>query len=71
MPAVPQLQPEIEMTKVTTYSSAHCPFCANASGLLQAKGVEQIEKSVSMPLPPHTTDDATHRAAYRSADFYR
>lgn len=39
-----QLQPEIEMTKVTMYSSAHCPFCANASSLLQAKGVEQIEK---------------------------
>ena len=32
------------MTKVTMYSSAHCPVCANASSLLQAQGVEQIEK---------------------------
>lgn len=32
------------MTKVTMYTSATCPFCANASSLLQAKGVEHIDK---------------------------
>lgn len=32
------------MAHVVMYTSAYCPYCANAERLLQSKGVTQIEK---------------------------
>lgn len=32
------------MAHVVMYTSAYCPYCANAERLLQSKGVTEIEK---------------------------
>jgi glutaredoxin 3 len=32
------------MAKVVMYTSAYCPYCANAERLLMSKGVKEIEK---------------------------
>ena len=32
------------MAHILMYTSAYCPYCANAERLLQSKGVKEIEK---------------------------
>ncbi len=32
------------MAHIVMYTSAYCPYCANAERLLQSKGVTEIEK---------------------------
>lgn len=36
------------MTKVIVYSTPHCPYCKMVKNFLKEKGVEFLEKDVSM-----------------------
>ncbi len=37
------------MAHVVMYTSAYCPYCANAERLLASKGVKDIEKPADVP----------------------
>jgi glutaredoxin 3 len=51
--------------KVTMYSTAVCPYCANAERLLHAKGVQEIEK-IRVDLQPELRIEMMEKTGRRT-----
>lgn len=53
------------MAKVVMYTSAVCPYCANAERLLTSKGVQQIDK-IRIDLQPELRAEMMHKTGRRT-----
>ena len=53
------------MAKVIMYTSAYCPYCANAERLLASKGVQQIDK-IRIDLQPELRAEMMHKTGRRT-----
>ncbi len=51
--------------KILTYSTAVCPYCVRAEGLLRRKGVSEIEK-VRIDTDPARRDEMMERTGRRT-----
>ena len=53
------------MAKVIMYTSAYCPYCANAERLLTSKGVTEINK-IRIDLEPAQRVEMMHKTGRRT-----
>ena len=53
------------MAKVIMYTSAYCPYCANAERLLTSKGVIEISK-IRIDLEPARCVEMMHKTGRRT-----
>ena len=53
------------MAKVIMYTSAYCPYCANAERLLTSKGVTEISK-IRIDLEPVQRVEMMHKTGRRT-----
>ena len=53
------------MAKVVMYTSAYCPYCANAERLLTSKGVQEIDK-IRIDLQPEQRAEMMQRTGRRT-----
>lgn len=53
------------MANIVMYTSAHCPYCANAERLLVSKGVEEIDK-IRIDLDPAMRDEMMQKTGRRT-----
>lgn len=53
------------MANIVMYTTAYCPYCANAERLLQSKGVEDIEK-IHIDLDPVLRDEMMQKTGRRT-----
>jgi glutaredoxin 3 len=53
------------MPKITMYTTAVCPYCANAERLLRNKGVEDIHK-IRIDLEPALRDEMMEKTGRRT-----
>lgn len=53
------------MANIVMYTTAYCPYCANAERLLQSKGVEDIEK-IHIDLDPALRDEMMQKTGRRT-----
>lgn len=53
------------MAKVVMYTSAYCPYCANAERLLTSKGVQEIDK-IRIDLQPEQRVEMMQRTGRRT-----
>ena len=53
------------MAKVVMYTSAYCPYCANAERLLASKGVQEIDK-IRIDLQPELRAEMMQKTGRRT-----
>lgn len=53
------------MAKVVMYTSAYCPYCANAERLLASKGVQEIDK-IRIDLQPEQRAEMMQKTGRRT-----
>lgn len=53
------------MANIVMYTSAFCPYCANAERLLQSKGVQDIQK-IRIDLEPEKREEMMQRTGRRT-----
>jgi len=53
------------MANVLMYTSAYCPYCANAERLLLSKGVKEINK-IRVDLQPEKRDEMIQKTGRRT-----
>ncbi|HQS43252.1 MAG: glutaredoxin 3 [Methylotenera sp. 24-45-7] len=53
------------MANIVMYTSAYCPYCANAERLLQSKGVTEINK-IRIDVEPEKREEMMQRTGRRT-----
>ena len=53
------------MAKIVMYTSAYCPYCANAERLLASKGVQEIDK-IRIDLQPEQRAEMMQKTGRRT-----
>jgi glutaredoxin 3 len=53
------------MANIVMYTSAYCPYCANAERLLQSKGVTEINK-IRIDVEPDKREEMMQRTGRRT-----